>query len=52
MSLLGFESHPHVNASDHKDIVLQLNLTGGFADQAPTGCIDLTRLQRASKGSR
>jgi hypothetical protein len=51
MSLLGFESHPHVNASDHKDIVLQLNLTGGFADQAPTGCIDLTRLQRASKGS-
>ena len=48
---VGFESHPHVNASDHKDVILQLNLTDSFADQASTGRVDLTRLQRASKGS-
>jgi hypothetical protein len=48
---VGFESHPHVNVSDHKDAILQLNLTDSFADQAFTGRVDLTRLQRASKGS-
>ena len=48
---VGFESHSHVNASDHKDVILQLNLTDSFADQASTGRVDLTRLQRASKGS-
>src|SRR5580700_9278838 len=43
---VGFESHPHVNASDHKDVILQLNFTDSFADQASTRRVDLTRLQR------
>jgi hypothetical protein len=46
ISLLGFQSHSHVNAFDHEDILLQLDLTDRFANQASTGRIDLTRLQR------
>ena len=52
VSLLGPKPQPHVNAADHKYIVLQLYLAHRFRHQAFAGCIDLTRLQRASKGSR
>jgi hypothetical protein len=52
MSFLSSQSHSHVNASDHKYILLELDLTHCFPDQAPGGRVDLTRLQRASEGSR
>ena len=52
MKLLGFEPHPHVNASDDEYVLFQLNFTHRFSDQASAGCVDLTRLQRASEGSR
>jgi hypothetical protein len=42
---------PHVDPSDHQDILLKLNFTNGFRHQPPARCINLTRLQRASQGS-
>jgi hypothetical protein len=52
VSLPGLKPQPHVNAADHEYIVFQFDLTYRFPYQASTRCIDLTRLQRASKGSR
>ena len=52
MSFLGFQSHPHVNAPDHENVLVQLDLPHGLPDQASGGSVDVTRLQRASKGSR
>ena len=52
MSLCGLERQSHVNAADHEYVVLQFYLTHCVPHQAFAGCIDLTRFQRASKGSR
>jgi hypothetical protein len=40
-----------MNAPDHQNILLQLDLAGRFPCKASSGRIDLTRLQRASKGA-
>ena len=52
VSLLGLKPESHMNAADHEYIVLEFYLTQCFPNQAFVWCIDLTRLQRASKGSR
>jgi len=52
MSSLSFQSHPHVNPPDHENVLLQLDLPHSLPDQASSGSIDVTRFQRASKGSR
>jgi hypothetical protein len=52
MRLFRFKSQPDVNSFDDEDIVLQLDVAHGLRDQALVRCTDLTRLQRASKGSR
>ena len=46
-----FEPQPHVNPPNDEYVVFQFNLAGRFTHQTSRGCIDLTRLQRASKGS-
>jgi hypothetical protein len=51
MSFPCFQSHPHMNTPDHEYILLQLDFTHGLANQVPGGCVYLTRLQRAPKGS-
>ena len=50
MSFLSPEYQSHVNAPDHEHILFQLDLANRFSHEVP-GCIDLTRLQRASKGA-
>jgi len=45
------ELQPHMNSPDDEDIVLQFDLTHRFRDKPFVRCVDLTRLQRASKGS-
>ena len=52
MRLLGSQPEPHADTADHEHLVLQLNLPYRLGYEASRGCIDLTRLQRASKGSR
>ena len=52
VSLFGLEPQSHVNAADHKYVFFQFDLTHCFPHQTAARCIDLTRLQRASKGSR
>jgi len=52
VNLLGFKPQSHVNPAYHEYIAFQFDLTYCFPHQASTRCIDLTRLQRASKGSR
>ncbi len=52
MSFIGSDSQPQVNAPDHQYILLQLDLSHGLPYLSSSGRIDLTRLQRASKGSR
>jgi DDE domain len=49
--LLCFQSHPDMNAPDHEHVFLELDLAYGFADQASGRRPNMTRLQRASKGS-
>jgi len=41
-----------VNSPDDQDIALQFDLAQRFGDETAARCIDLTRFQRASKGSR
>lgn len=52
MSIVSPKSQPYVNAPDHEYILLQFDLSHSFPHQLSSGCIDLTRLQRASKSSR
>jgi hypothetical protein len=52
VSLLGLKPQSHVNPAYHEYIAFQFDLTYCFPHQASTRRIDLTRLQRASKGSR
>jgi len=52
MRFFRFEPQPYVNSLNDQNIVLQLHLAHGLRDQALVRRIDLTRLQRASKGSR
>jgi len=52
MRLFRFEPQPDVNSFDDQDIVLQLDVARSLRDQALVRCADLTRFQRASKGSR
>ena len=49
---LGAELVVHVNAPDHQDLAVELDLTGGFADEFPPACIYPARLQRAPEGPR
>jgi hypothetical protein len=51
MCLRCAQFQPHMNAADDEDTILQLDFTHRFRDKAFVRCIDLTRLQRASKGS-
>ena len=46
MNFLSLQSHPHVNAPDHENILSQLNLTDRFTNQANAGRIYLTHLRR------
>jgi hypothetical protein len=43
---------PHVDALDHEHLVLQHDDTFGIGAQPTLACIDPTRLQRATQGSR
>jgi hypothetical protein len=49
--LVRLEPHPHVDALDHEDTFLFLDFTDGLCYQPVNRRRDLTRLQRASKGS-
>ena len=51
MTFLGLQFEPHVDAADHQDVPFQLHFAHGFRDQTSVGRGDLTRFQRASKGS-
>src|SRR5712691_7922014 len=42
----------HVDSLDHEDAVLDLDLAGRLPDKTAVACVDVTRLQRASEGSR
>jgi len=52
MRFVRFKPQPDVNSLNDQYIVLQLYLAHGLRDQALVRRIDLTRFQRASKGSR
>jgi hypothetical protein len=52
MRFFRFEPQPDVNSLNDQNIVLQLYFAHGLRDQALVRCTDLTRLQRAPKGSR
>jgi hypothetical protein len=41
----------HMNAPDNEHVILEFDLALRFGHEAFVGCIDLTRLQRAPKGS-
>ena len=51
LGFFGLESQPHVNPLDDQDIFFEFDLAGRLRDQPRVRRIDLTRLQRASKGS-
>ena len=46
-----FQSHQHMDTADHEHVLLEFDLAHSFADQASSRRANLTRLQRASKGS-
>ena len=52
MSLFRLQSQSDVNSFYDQDILLKLHFTHRLGDKALVRRIDLTRLQRASKGSR
>jgi hypothetical protein len=52
MTVFRLEPHSHMNVSDDEHVVLDFDLAERFGYQPVARCIDLTRLQRASKGSR
>jgi len=47
-----FELQNNVDAADHEDAVLQLDFADRFRHQALIRSVNVTRLQRASEGSR
>ena len=49
--LCRFELQSNVDATDHEDVVLQLNFAGRFRDQSLIRGVYMARLQRASEGS-
>ena len=51
VSLGSPQTKSHVNTADHEHMLLQFDLAHCLSHQASGGRIDLTRLQRASKGS-
>jgi hypothetical protein len=51
MCLRCAQFHPHMNSADDEDTILQIDFTHRFRDKAFVRCVDLTRLERASKGS-
>jgi hypothetical protein len=51
MLLAGLQPQPHMNAPDDKYVFFQLDFTHRFAHQPSGGRINVTRLQRAPKGS-
>jgi hypothetical protein len=51
LRFFGLEPEPHVNPLDDQDIIFEFDLAGRLRDQPRIRRIDLTRLQRASKGS-
>ena len=46
-----FQLQPHVNPANYQYVIFQLDLTCRFRHKTLVRCIDVTRLQRASKGS-
>jgi hypothetical protein len=52
MRVFQFEPQSDVNSLNDQDIVLQFHLAHGLRNQTLARCTDLTRFQRASKGSR
>jgi hypothetical protein len=52
MRFFRFEPQPDVNSLNDENIVLQLHFAHGLRDQPLVRRADLTRFQRASKGSR
>ena len=42
----------HVDSLDHEDTVVDLDLAGRLPDKTAVASVDVTRLQRASEGSR
>jgi len=52
MTLFRLEPHSHMNVSDDEHVVLDFDLAERFGYQPVVRRIDLTRFQRASKGSR
>jgi hypothetical protein len=48
----GAELVVNVDASDHQDLAVELDLAGRFADEFPPACIYPARLQRAPEGPR
>ena len=49
--LFGLQLQPHMNATDDQHAALQFNLTQRFRYKTLVRCTDLTRFQRASKGT-
>ena len=52
MRLGGSQSEVYTNPPNHKNSIFEFHLSDGLGDQPLVRCVDLTRLQRASKGSR
>jgi len=52
MRVFRFEPQPDVNSFYDQDIVLELHFAHCLRDQALVRGVNLTRFQRASKGSR
>ena len=51
MRFFRLQLQPDVNPPDDQHVILEFHFTRGFGNQPPPRGIDLTRLQRASKGS-
>lgn len=49
---IGLQRHADVDAADDQNVILELDLANRFRDQPFIRRINLTRLQRASEGSR
>ena len=49
MLAVGFQLEGSVNAADDEDVILGFDFADGLGNQTGVGCINLTRLQRASE---
>lgn len=51
MLAVGFQLERGMDAADDKDVILGFDFADGLRNQTRIGCINLTRLQRASEGA-